>query len=62
MQKSGGKKKNVFRQILPYVSIIQSFQILIGWFQNLLNKALMRKSWMLGYSNVVNTKAAQFVK
>ena len=22
----------------------------------------MRKSWMLGYSNVVNTKAAQFVK
>ena len=48
MQKSGGKKTAVFRQISPYVSIIQPFRILIGRFQNLLNKAL-GKSWMLGY-------------
>ena len=48
MQKSGGKKTVVFRQISPYISIIQPFRILIGRFQNLLNKAL-RKSWMLGY-------------
>ena len=48
MQKSGGKKTAVFRQISPYVSIIQPFRILIGRFQNLLNKAL-RKSWILGY-------------
>ena len=47
MQKSGGKKTVVFRQISPSVSIIQPFRILIGRFQNLLNKAL-RKSWMLG--------------
>ena len=48
MQKLGSKKTAVFRQISPYVSIIQPFRILIGRFQNLLNKAL-RKSWMLGY-------------
>ena len=48
MQKSGGKKTVDFRQISPYVSIIQSFQILIGKFQNFLNKAL-RKIWMLEY-------------
>ena len=48
MQKSGGKKSILFRQISPYVSIIQPFQILIGSFQNLLNKALS-KSWMLEY-------------
>ena len=48
MQKSGGRKAAVFRQISPYVSIIQPFRILIGRFQNLLNKAL-GKSWMLGY-------------
>ena len=48
MQKLGGKKTIVFRQISPYVSIIQPFQILIGRFQNLLNKAL-KKSWMLEY-------------
>ena len=48
MQKLGGKKTIVFRQISHYVSIIQPFQILIGRFQNLLNKAL-KKSWMLEY-------------
>ena len=36
------------RQITPYVSVIQPFRILIGKFQNLLNKAV-RKSFMLGY-------------
>ena len=48
MQKSGGKIKVFLREIAPYVSIIQPFQILNGRFQNLLNKAL-RKSWMLGF-------------
>ena len=48
MQQSGGKKTVAFRQISSYVSIIEQFRILIGRFQNLLNKAL-RKSWMLGY-------------
>ena len=48
MHQSGGQKTVAFRQISPYVSIIQPFQILIGRFQNLLNKAL-KKSWMLGY-------------
>ena len=43
MQKSGVKETVGFRQISPYISIIQPFQILIGRFQNLLNKAL-RKS------------------
>ena len=57
MQKSGGKIKVVLRLIAPYVSIIQLFQILIGRFKNLLNRAL-RKSWMLGLdtSNEVNSK------
>ena len=36
------------RKITPYVSITQPFQILIGRFKNISNKAL-RKSWMLGY-------------
>ena len=48
MQKSGGKKTVLFRQISPYASIIQPFQILTGRIQNLLNEAL-RKSWMLEY-------------
>ena len=48
MPKSGGKKAVGFRQISPAAVIIQPFGILIGRFQNLLNKAL-RKSWMLGY-------------
>ena len=48
MQKSGGKKNVVFRQISSYVSIIQPFRILIGRFQNSLNKALS-KSGMLRY-------------
>ena len=48
MQNSGGKKTVFFRQISHYISIIKPFQILIGKFQNLLNKAL-KKSWMFGY-------------
>ena len=44
----GVKITVVFRQISPYVGVVYPFQILIGSFQNLLNKAL-RKSWMLGY-------------
>ena len=48
MHQSGGKKPVVFKQISPYVSIIQPLRILIGRFQNLLNKGLS-KSWMLGY-------------
>ena len=48
MHQSGIQKTVVFRQISPYVSIIQPFPIPIGRFQNLLNKAV-RKSWMLGY-------------
>ena len=48
MHQSEGKKPVVFAQISPNVSIIQPFRILIGRFQNLLNKGL-RKSWMLGY-------------
>ena len=48
MHQSGGKKTVVFRQISPYVSMIQPFGILIVRFQNLLNRAL-RKSKMLGY-------------
>ena len=47
MQKSRSKKIVVFTQILPDASIISRFGILIGMFQNLLNKAL-RKCWMLG--------------
>ena len=39
MHQSGGKKAVVFRQILPYVSIIQPFRILIGRFHNVLNRA-----------------------
>ena len=50
MQKSGGKKAVVFRQISPYTSIIQPFPTLISRFENRLNKAL-RKSWMLGCVN-----------
>ena len=38
----------VFRKITPSVGIIQPFQILVGRFHNIPNKAL-RKSWMLGY-------------
>ena len=48
MHKSGGKINVVLRQITPYASIIQPFQILIGRFQNISNEAL-RKIWMLGY-------------
>ena len=48
MQQSGDKKAVVLRQITPYVSIIQPFRILIGRFQNRLNKAL-RRSWILEY-------------
>ena len=48
MHISGGQKAFVFRQISPYVTIIQPFRILIGSFQDLLNKTL-RKSWILGY-------------
>ena len=36
----GVKKPVVFRQISPYVSIIQLFRILIGKLQNLLTKPL----------------------
>ena len=43
-----GKKNIALREITPFVSIIQPFQILIGKFQNHLNKAL-RKIWMIGY-------------
>ena len=43
-----GKKTIALREMTPYVSIIQPFRILIGKFQNHLNKAL-RKKWMLGY-------------
>ena len=48
MHKPGGKINVVLRKITTYVSILQLFQILIGRFQNISNKAL-RKSWMLGY-------------
>ena len=48
MHQSGGKKTVVFRQVSPDVSIIQPFGILIGRFQNHLNKAL-RKNWILEY-------------
>ena len=48
MQKSGGKKAVAFRQISTDARVIQPFGILIGRFQNLLNKAL-RKGWVLGY-------------
>ena len=37
MQKSGGRKTVVFRQISPDAIIIQLFRTLIGRFQNLLN-------------------------
>ena len=40
-----------------YFSIIYTFQILVGRFQNILNKALS-KSWILDNSNGVNTKVA----
>ena len=43
MHQSGGKKTVVIRQILPYVSIIQQFQIQIRKFQNLLNMELRKK-------------------
>ena len=48
MPKSGGGVNVVFRKITPSVGIIQPFQILVGRFHNIPNKAL-RKSWMLGY-------------
>ena len=48
MQQSGIKKTVVLREVTPYVSFIQLLRILIGRFQNLLNKA-QRKRWMLGY-------------
>ena len=48
MCQSGGKKTVVFRQISPYVSIILPVRILIGRFQNLLNKE-SRKRWMLAH-------------
>ena len=61
MQKSGGEKTVVFRQISPYVSIIPEFWILIERFKNLLNKAL-RKVGCLDISSIVKTKVAEFAK
>ena len=43
MHQSRGKKTVVIGQILPYVSIIQQFQIQIRKFQNLLNMELRKK-------------------
>ena len=37
-----GKPKPVLPLILPYVSIIQPYQILIGKFQNISNKTLRK--------------------
>ena len=54
-----GKWTAVFRQISPYASIIQPFGILIGRFQNLLNKTLRKSLIRL---NVVKIKVAEFVK
>ena len=48
MHQSRGKIKVVPRQITPYTTIIQRFQILIGRFQNISNK-ILKKGWMLGY-------------
>ena len=48
MQQSRGRRKVVLTQITAFVTIIQPFQILIGRFQNISNKAL-KKSLMLGY-------------
>ena len=48
MYQSEGKINVVLRYITPYITIIQPFQILIGRFQNISNKAQI-KSWMLGY-------------
>ena len=61
MHQSGGKIKPVFRQFLPYFSIIQPFQILIERFQNISNKTL-RKHRCLNLPNVANTKVAEFIK
>ena len=42
------KIKPLLRSISPNFSISYPLQILMGRFQNILNKAI-RKSWMLGY-------------
>ena len=47
IHQSGGKRTVFLRQISPYFGISQQFRIVIGRFQNLLNKALW-ESWMLG--------------
>ena len=51
MEKSGGIKIVVFRQITPYVSVIQPL-ILIGRFQNISSEALT-ESWVIGYFQCV---------
>ena len=48
MGQSGDKIKPVLRYVSPFFTIIQPFQILIGRFQNILNKALIKIA-MLGY-------------
>ena len=48
MYQSDGKIKPVFRSISPNFSIIHPFQILMGRFQNISNKA-KSKSMMLRY-------------
>ena len=47
MYQLGGKKTVFLRQITPYVGVSQQFRIVIGRFNNLLNKALW-ESWMFG--------------
>ena len=48
MYQPGGKIKPVLRSILNNFSIINPFQILMGRFQNILNKA-MSQSCIPGY-------------
>ena len=43
MHQPGGKIKPVLRSIFNNVSIINPFQILIGWFQYILNKAMNQR-------------------
>ena len=54
MHQSGGKIRPVLRSLSPNFSIIYPFQILMGRFQNILNKA-MSKSWMLRLPNLLNS-------
>ena len=48
MHQSVGKIKPFLRSISSNFSIIYPFQVLMGRFQNILDKA-MSKCWMLGY-------------